>query len=81
MEFGAPLLQSIHTARFEMRRGTSQCGALCRMLFFRSTLVKHCLIFLVTIASEQQDMLLAVALKPQVIALIVLRKQRKSDGF
>ena len=32
-------------------------------------------------ASEQQDMLLALVLQTQVIALIVLQKQRKSDGL
>ena len=51
------------------------------MLFLQFTLVKRCLIFLVTMASQQQDMLLALALQTQVIALIVLQKQRKSDGF
>ena len=30
---------------------------------------------------QQEDILLALALKPQVIALNVLQKQRKSDDF
>ena len=75
------LLRSIHTARVTMRRGTLRCGASRHMLFFQFTLVKPCLIFLVTMASQQQDMLLALALQTQVIALIVLQKQRKSDDF
>ena len=69
------------TSHFTMCRGTSRCGASHHMLFFQFTLVKRCLIFLVTMASQQQDMLLALALQTQVIALIVLQKQRKSDDF
>ena len=53
-----------------MRRDTSRCGASRHMLFFQFTM-----------ASQQQDMLLGLALQTQVIALIVLQKQRKSDGF
>ena len=51
------------------------------MIFFQFTLVKRCLIFLVTMASQQQDMLLAFALQTQVIAFIVLQKERKNDSF
>ena len=47
------------------------------MLFFQFTLVKRCLIFLVSMASQQQDMLLTLALQTQVIDLIILQKQRK----
>ena len=54
------ILRSIYTARVGMRRGTSQRGASCHMLFFQFTLVKRCLIFLVTMASQQHDMLLAL---------------------
>ena len=75
------VLRSIHTARVTMRRGTSQCGESRHMLFFQFTLVKRYLAFLVTMASQQQDMLLGLALHTQVIALIVSQKQRKSDGF
>ena len=49
------------------------------MLFFQFTLVKRCLILLVTMAS--QDMLLTLALQTQVTASTVLQKQRKSNGF
>ena len=74
-------LRSTYTARITMRRGTSRCSASRQMLFFQFTLVKRCLIFLVTMASQQQDIFIALALQPQVNSLTCIAKQRKSDDF
>ena len=65
----------LHASRcVEVHRDAAHC-AICFSFSSR------CLIVLVTMASQQLDMLLALALQTQIIALIVLRKQRKGDGF
>ena len=61
----------LHASRcVEVHRDAAHC-AICFSFSSR------CLIVLVTMASQQQDMLLALALQTQVIALIVLQSKEK----
>jgi len=62
-----------------MRRGTSRRVASRRVAyFFKIHTGKASSVILVKMASQQPDMLLALTLQNQVIALIVLQKQRKA---
>ena len=63
-----------------MSQGTSRCAASRQILFLVHT-GKASLAILVKMASQQQDMLLALALQTQVIFLVLLQKQMKKRSF